>query len=95
MLPWFGSELGFEVNNAEFEIQGSDSNMKPHFTRHRVNEYSNSFPNAQERHLFRDFAAQILTGELNEDWPEQALKTQQLLNACYQSALEDKPVTIT
>jgi predicted dehydrogenase len=68
--------------------------MKPHLTQHCVNEYSNSFPNAQESNLFKNFAKQVLSGSLNEEWPEQALKTQELLNACYQSALDDKPVTL-
>lgn len=94
VLPWFGGETEIEVNNAEFEVIGSDFNMKPHFTRHKVNEYSNSFPNAQESNLFRNFADQVLSRELNSEWPEYALKTQQLLDACYQSALENKPIMV-
>ena len=92
VLPWFGGQLGVEVNNADFDVQGSDFNMVPHFTRHMVNEYSNSFPNAQETHLFRSFADQVLSGKLNTEWPEWALNTQKVLEACYESALNDKPI---
>lgn len=95
VLPWFGSGVSFEVNNAAFEVLGSDFNMKPNFTKHQVSEYSNSFPNAQESNLFRNFAMQVLSKELNADWPDQALMTQQVLDACYQSALDDKPVTLS
>jgi hypothetical protein len=73
---------------------GSDSNMNPNFTSYRVKEYSNSFPNAQESNLFANFGRQVLSRKLNTDWPEQSLKTQELLNACYQSALDDKPVML-
>jgi predicted dehydrogenase len=95
VLPWFGSDVSFETNNAAFEVMGSDFNMNAKLTKHNVAEYSNSFANAQESNLFRNFAAQVLSNELNSDWPEYAMKTQQLLDACYESAMEDKPVTIS
>jgi hypothetical protein len=36
--------------------------------------------------MFRSFANQIDSGKLNPDWPMWALKTQQVLDACYRSA---------
>ena len=76
VLPWFGSDVSFEVNNAVYEIMGSDFNMNPRFTKHNVQEYSNSFSNTQDASLFRNFAQQVLSGESDAEWPEYALKTQ-------------------
>ncbi len=36
--------------------------------------------------MFRNFANQIFSGKLNDDWPMWALKTQQVLDACLESA---------
>jgi hypothetical protein len=41
---------------------------------------------AQDTRMFRNFASQVFSGNLNEDWPMWALKTQQVMDACYQSA---------
>jgi hypothetical protein len=40
---------------------------------------------AQDTLMIRNFAAQIQSGKLNEDWPEIALKTQQVMDACLES----------
>ena len=52
-----------------------------------VAEYSNSHPSAQESNLFRHFAEQAQSGSLNEAWPQMALKTQQVMEACRESSL--------
>jgi predicted dehydrogenase len=41
---------------------------------------------AQDANMFRNFAAQVRSGKLNEDWPMWALKTQQVTDACFESA---------
>lgn len=86
VLPFFGEETRFEVNSAVFEVNGCDFNMEPHRRTIAVPEYSNSHESAQETNLFRNFAAQVLSGKLQQGWPEMALKTQQVMNACLQSA---------
>jgi predicted dehydrogenase len=86
VLPYFGNELGFEVSNPFYRINGCDFNMEANTHRHTVPEYSNSHPNAQESNLFRNFANQIRSGSLNDDWFEIALKTQRVLEACLASA---------
>lgn len=43
-------------------------------------------PAAQETNQFRNFAAQIRSGGLNPDWPQQAWQTQLLMDACLRSA---------
>ena len=43
---------------------------------------------AQQTNMIRNFANQIFSGKLNREWPESALKTQRVMDACYQSALQ-------
>lgn len=86
VLPFFGSEAEFKVNNAEYHVAGCDFNMEAHERRFAVPEYSNGHPNAQETNLFRNFANQVRTGALNDAWPDMALKTQQVMMACFASA---------
>jgi hypothetical protein len=36
--------------------------------------------------MFRNFANQIFSGQLNDDWPMWSAKTQKVLDACLASA---------
>ena len=93
VLPFFGSQLAFETNNASYHVRGCDFNMEPKLQRVAVSEYSNSHENTQESNLFRNFANQVKTGKVNDAWPNLALNTQKVLNACYDSAIADgRPV---
>jgi predicted dehydrogenase len=60
--------------------------MHPHRRRETVAEPANNAPEAQETNLFRHLADHVATGTLNPAGPEPALKTQQLLDACLESA---------
>lgn len=86
VAPFFGSDLSFEVNNAAHSVSGCDFNMEAHWRQLRVPEYSNSHPTAQESNLFRNFTNQVRSGQLNALWPEMALKTQQVMETCFESA---------
>ena len=86
VVPFLGTELTFEVNNAVHNVRGCDFNMEAQWRRVTVPEHSNSHPNAQETNLFRNFAAQVRTGSLSGSWPEMALKTQRVIEACFDSA---------
>jgi predicted dehydrogenase len=48
--------------------------------------HSESCAVAQDTQMIRNFANQIATGKLNDEWPMWALKTQQVMDACYASA---------
>jgi len=89
VLPDHGSELVFEVNRPAYRIKGCDFDMDPGMRRFTVPEHSHSHPDAQETNLFRKFANQIRSGTLNDLWPEVALKTQQVMEACLASAKAD------
>ena len=80
--PFYGGELGFEVINI-----GQDGyKILPNARRVVVAENGNGHPTAQEANMFRNFANQIFSGNLNDDWPMWSLKTQQVQDACLESA---------
>ena len=89
VAPFHGPELFFEVNNTVHDVRGCDFNMEAHWQRFAVAEHSNSHPTAQETNLFRNFASQVGTGALHERWPEMALQTQQVMEACFESARQE------
>ncbi len=86
VLPRYGAESAFEVSNPIYSLAGCDFNMEDHTRRHAVREYSNSAENAQETNMFRRFAELVLSGQPDAFWGEISLKTQQVLDACLQSA---------
>lgn len=86
VLPLAGTEAGFEVSHTDFQVNGCDFRMEVHPRRFSVSEHSHGHESAQEANLFRNFAAQALSGELNPSWPEMALKTQIVMAACFESA---------
>src|SRR2546423_7320177 len=89
MLHFLGNEVAFKKISSEFNVSGCDFNMEAHRQRFAVPEHSNSHPDSQETNLFRNFAAQVLSGALNDAWPDMALKTQIVMNACLHSAHAD------
>lgn len=86
VLPFAGNEAAFESFSPVHNVQGCDFRLEPHPRRWAVSEHSHSHPSAQETSLFQDFAAQVQSGQLNPAWPEMALKTQQVMQACRESA---------
>lgn len=86
VLPFQGPELAFQVRNDVFDQHGCDFEMKPRPRLFAVAEYANSHPTAQEANMFRNFGRQIRSSQLNAEWPRMALKTQQVLDACLESA---------
>lgn len=89
VLPFFGSEAAFEVTNAVFETANCQFNMNGHTRRVAVREYSNNLPGSQETELFRTFGRLALSGKPDSHWPEIALKTQRVMDACLASAQQD------
>lgn len=93
VLPFHGEESAFAVENSVFNVRGCDFSMESHSRRVTVPEHSHGHATAQEAKLFRNFAAQVCSGRLNEAWPEMALKTQQVVDACLDSARADGLLT--
>ncbi len=89
VLPHYGSDVGFEVCNTVFHVAGCDFNMVDHRRRLAVREYSNSAPNSQEANMFRKFATLVQSGRPDDSWGDMVLKTQQVVDACLQSAASE------
>ena len=49
---------------------------------------------AQEANMVRAFSEQVLSGKLNDSWPDWALKTQIVANACLDSTRAGRPVSL-
>lgn len=95
VLPYYGSELTFEVTNAEYHFHGCSFDMEPHRRVHQVGEYSNNSPNAQESKMIRTFSQNVISRKIDPHWGQIALQTQQVLDALVQSARQggvDVPV---
>ncbi len=92
VLPYFGAGVSFDVFNAEFEIDGCDFNMQPRTRNVSSREYSSGYANAQETKMFQTFADLVLSGALDDHWPEIALKTQAVMDSVLASARQDSQV---
>jgi predicted dehydrogenase len=86
VLPFYGAEAGFEVGHAVFEIDRCMLHMEDHARRVAVPEYSDSHPTSQETKLFRKFGDLVLSGKVDSHWPNIALQTQIVMDACLESA---------
>jgi len=87
VLPFAGSEAALETTSPVHNVEGCNFTLEPHTRHWTVPEYSHSHPTAQETNLFQHFVEQVQSGKVDESWPEMALKTQQVLQACRESAL--------
>jgi predicted dehydrogenase len=94
VLPFHGETLAFDVVNSAFQVKGCDFVLQAGTRRVVVDEVSNSHPTSQESGLFRNFARLALSGSPDPHWPDIAIKTQRVLDACLQSAQRGKTVTI-
>ncbi|HEV3440734.1 MAG TPA: Gfo/Idh/MocA family oxidoreductase [Gemmata sp.] len=86
VLPFYGCESGFEVNQPFFRVDGCSFHMESHPRRFAVREYSEGVPGAQEVNMIRTFSEIVTSGKIDPTWGDIALKTQIVLDACLQSA---------
>jgi predicted dehydrogenase len=90
VVPFYGNEVSFEANAPVLRVRSCcDFNMESYPRRLAVQEYSNGRPNAQETNMIRTFAQIVISGQLQPRWGEQALATQQVLDALLCSARQD------
>ena len=79
--PFNGYEPAFEVNEKLVTV-ASDVKCPP-----GANPMGFGHATAQDTRMWRNFANQIFSGKLNDDWPNWARQTQKVLDACHQAAL--------
>lgn len=96
VLPFYGDEVRYRVTNSTFVVEGCQFDMEQRGHDVSVVERSNNHATAQEVNLFRTFSGLVLSGRVDRRWGEIACQTQRVMDACYESALNDgRTVTIT
>ena len=78
--PFDSYEPAFEVNE-KFITVASEVKCPP-----GVDPFPQGHATAQDTRMWRNFANQIASGKLNEDWPMWSLQTQKVLDACHEAA---------
>ncbi len=78
--PFNSYEPEFQVNEKTVVVAG-DVKCPP-----GADPFPQGHATAHDTRMFRNFANQIFSGKLNDDWPLWSLKTQQVLDACHESA---------
>ncbi len=86
VLPIQGHDVSFDVANWAYDFTGCVLAVVDHSRRVSVEEATDSAVDAQETFMFQNFAARVLAGDLDPAWPEIALKTQLVSDACLASA---------
>ena len=86
--PFNGYEPAFEMNEKFFTV-ASDVKCPP-----GANPMDFGHATAQDTRMWRNFANQIASGSLNDEWSMWALKTQQVLDACHESAKRKATVSM-
>ncbi|MFO0911735.1 MAG: Gfo/Idh/MocA family oxidoreductase [Pirellulales bacterium] len=86
VLPFVGSELAFNVCQAQFHVSGVKFDMEEHTRRMAVREYGSGHPTAQETRMFTHFSRIVTSGQLEDYWPDITLRTQLVMDACLDSA---------
>lgn len=89
VVPFYGNESVFELDNPNLEIVGCDFNMQSHPRHFAVPEYSNGGTNSQETNMIRTFSQLVLSKKHDSSWGIITLKTQKVLDACLQSARQE------
>jgi predicted dehydrogenase len=84
----FRGEPAFETVNVKFHDDGANSFVRPVVQQFPFVESGDIPASLQEANMFRNFANQVFSGQLNEDWPMWSAKTQKVLDACFENALK-------
>lgn len=86
VLPFYGDDAQVKIWNSQFVVEGCQFDMEERRRDVSVVERSNNHSTSQEARLFRRFSELVLSGQVDPYWGEISLKTQQVMDACYQSA---------
>jgi predicted dehydrogenase len=86
--PLNSYEPGFEVCHKPVQVSG-DVKCPP-----GVDPKVQGHAAAQDAIMWRNFAAQVLSGKLNADWPLWAAKTQKVMDACLEAAREGRAMKL-
>jgi predicted dehydrogenase len=86
VLPFYGSEVGFEVSRPQLTIDGCDYHMHRRSDRVSVSEYAAGFSTAQEVNMFDTFHDALRSPHPNPKWGEMTMATQRVIDAAFHAA---------
>ena len=93
--PVAGPKMQFQVRSPKRPVDRGDFAMLGNGQTVVVDQPGSSGPHAQETNLFRNFGSIVLSGNLDDHWPNIALQTQRLADACMASANNDGLPVVT
>jgi predicted dehydrogenase len=80
------------AHEPSFELNGKIESVK---ACHCAGPHTESKAPAADSRMFHNFSRQAASGKLNEDWPMWSLKTQQVLDACFESGRQgSRPISL-
>ena len=95
VLPFYDAEAKWAHHNHVLEIDNCRWNFCRHTAPQAIAEYPGGERNAQEVNLFRRMGQCVLSGNLDPLYPELAIKTQRILDACRRSdAAGGQPISM-
>lgn len=86
VLPFYGSNSGFDRSRPEFMAKDCDFHMHRRVVRHSVAEYDAGHAPAQEINMFEAFHRALQQSQPDESWGEMTLQTQQVIDAVFRAA---------
>ena len=86
--PRNGYEPAFELNGSEVRTE-SGAKCPP-----AADPAGYGHATAQDARMWRNFANQIFSGQLNEDWPMWSQQTQKVMDACLEAGRSGSPVKL-
>lgn len=93
VLPFAGDTTRYRITKSIFEINGCQFDMREGRTKEHVREAASNAPTSQEAGLFRNFSQLVIENRREEFWPRVSLLTQQVMDACMESARNNGAVT--
>ncbi len=95
VLPFSAAHTQFSLTRSQFALDRCRADMHGGHHIESLDEPSNNAPGSQESGLFRTFSELVLSGRRDPHWARISLLTQQVLDACLQSAREgSRAVTV-
>ncbi len=95
VLPFYDAEAAWGEHRHVLEIDNCRWNFRRHSQRQAIAEYPSGERNAAEVNLVRRFAERVIDGKSDPSYPDIALKTQAVLDACRKSdAAGGKMITL-
>ena len=85
VLPFFGSEVSYDVCHPRFDVRGCSFHMQQHKQRIAVEEYDSGHAPAQEINMIETFQSIVASKTLDPSWGDICLKTQRVMDSLWTS----------